>query len=170
MRSVVKASSCSCARFAGTRVALQSQRIGARTAIDQQQGQRRALCRAVFAVLATAIKLLRWKPSAVISTGGECAFATCMAAALTRKPLVLIEPNVFPGLVNRGLTPFARFVLTAFRVPERWIPRKKCDAKTRVSSYTSLCLRHLTLRSVVSQSISDLLEGCSRFASWPQCN
>ena len=61
-----------------------------------------------------------------------------MAAALTRKPLVLIEPNVFPGLVNRGLTPFARFVLTAFRVPERWISRKKCDAKTCANLFTPL--------------------------------
>ena len=80
------------------------------------------VCRAVYAVIATAIKLMHWKPSAVVGTGGECAWPTCMAAAITRTPLVLIEPNVYPGLINRYLAPFARYIVTAFESPSSGCP------------------------------------------------
>jgi UDP-N-acetylglucosamine--N-acetylmuramyl-(pentapeptide) pyrophosphoryl-undecaprenol N-acetylglucosamine transferase len=84
------------------------------------------LCRAFFAVLATVFKLLRLRPDVVIGSGGQVAYPTCMAAALLRKPLVLLEPNVFPGLVNSMLNPFACLVLTAFKTPARWVPPRKC--------------------------------------------
>jgi len=52
----------------------------------------------------------------VISVGGFAAMAAAMAAVLTRRPLVLVEPNAIPGRVNRLTARFARRVFVGFDV------------------------------------------------------
>jgi UDP-N-acetylglucosamine--N-acetylmuramyl-(pentapeptide) pyrophosphoryl-undecaprenol N-acetylglucosamine transferase len=83
------------------------------------------VCRLFLVLLVALWKVMRYNPSVVIGTGGAAAFPTCLAAAFSRKPLVLLEPNVLPGAVNRTLVRFARLVFTAFKAPERWIPKEK---------------------------------------------
>lgn len=83
-------------------------------------------CRSFVDVVRALLKLLHLRPDVVISAGGQAAYPTCVAAAMLRKPLVLIEPHVFPGLINRMMMPFACIVLTAFKTPPRWVPPEKC--------------------------------------------
>ena len=59
------------------------------------------------------------RPDIVIATGGYVCFPVALAARIrrllgqTRAPVVLLEPNVAPGLTNRLLTPMVDEVWTA---------------------------------------------------------
>lgn len=77
-------------------------------------------------LLYAVVSMLFANPRVVIGLGGAAAFPTCVAAVLTGKPLLLVEPNVSPGAVNRFFVRFARFVFTAFKTPETWMPSRKC--------------------------------------------
>ncbi|MBW2363107.1 MAG: undecaprenyldiphospho-muramoylpentapeptide beta-N-acetylglucosaminyltransferase [Deltaproteobacteria bacterium] len=50
----------------------------------------------------------------VVSVGGYAAMPTAIAAVLTRRPLVLVEPNAIPGRVNRLTARFAKLVFVGF--------------------------------------------------------
>ncbi len=58
--------------------------------------------------------LTRCQADLVISVGGYAAMPAALAALLTRRPLVLIEPNAIPGRVNRLTARFARRVFVGF--------------------------------------------------------
>ena len=66
---------------------------------------------AVFALLAAIgvalVKVRTWRPSVVVSVGGYASFATSLAAVLWRRPLVLIEFDVTPGVAQRVLARFS---------------------------------------------------------------
>jgi UDP-N-acetylglucosamine--N-acetylmuramyl-(pentapeptide) pyrophosphoryl-undecaprenol N-acetylglucosamine transferase len=70
--------------------------------------------------------LLRQRPDIVIATGGYVSFPVAFAARiarlarLSRAPIVLLEPNVEPGLTNRILTPI---------VDEVWGPPLQPEAR-----------------------------------------
>ena len=51
---------------------------------------------------------------AVLSIGGYAAIPAALAAAVTRRRLVLFEPNAVPGLANRACAPFAHAVAVPF--------------------------------------------------------
>jgi UDP-N-acetylglucosamine--N-acetylmuramyl-(pentapeptide) pyrophosphoryl-undecaprenol N-acetylglucosamine transferase len=59
------------------------------------------------------------RPDLIVATGGYVAFPVALAARIrriigaTRAPLVLLEPNVEPGLTNRLLTPIVDEVWSA---------------------------------------------------------
>lgn len=63
------------------------------------------------------------KPDFVLTTGGFAAGSVGLAAWLTRTPLVIIEPNVYPGLTNRYLGKHARLVFTAYSQAEKYFPK-----------------------------------------------
>ena len=50
----------------------------------------------------------RFRPDAVIGTGGYASFPVGAAAVLSHVPLILHEQNVYPGLANRILGRFAK--------------------------------------------------------------
>lgn len=67
--------------------------------------------RATFSWIAT---FRRDRPDCVIGTGGYASAPACFAAAAARVPMVLIEPNVEPGIVVRVLSSRAGAVAVAF--------------------------------------------------------
>ena len=62
----------------------------------------------VAAVVRAAILVARWRPAVVVSVGGYASVATGLAAALWRRPLVLVELDAQPGATHRLLSRFAR--------------------------------------------------------------
>ncbi|MFA5551220.1 MAG: undecaprenyldiphospho-muramoylpentapeptide beta-N-acetylglucosaminyltransferase [Trueperaceae bacterium] len=54
----------------------------------------------------------RTRPALVVGFGGFASFPGCVAAVLTRTPLVLQEGNAFPSRVNRWFAPRARLVIS----------------------------------------------------------
>jgi UDP-N-acetylglucosamine--N-acetylmuramyl-(pentapeptide) pyrophosphoryl-undecaprenol N-acetylglucosamine transferase len=62
------------------------------------------------------------KPDFVLTTGGFAAGSIGLAAWLTHTPLIIIEPNVFPGMTNRYLGKRAKLVFTAYHQAEKYFP------------------------------------------------
>jgi UDP-N-acetylglucosamine--N-acetylmuramyl-(pentapeptide) pyrophosphoryl-undecaprenol N-acetylglucosamine transferase len=72
--------------------------------------------------LAQGIRLaVRWQPAVVVSVGGYAAFAASAGAVLAARPLVLVNFDASPGLVNRVLSSFAVAIATA--LPEEGVAR-----------------------------------------------
>jgi UDP-N-acetylglucosamine--N-acetylmuramyl-(pentapeptide) pyrophosphoryl-undecaprenol N-acetylglucosamine transferase len=63
--------------------------------------------------LATSL-VRRFHPSIIVSAGGYASASMGAAAILTRTPLVLMEQNTRPGLVNRTLSRFAKKICVGF--------------------------------------------------------
>jgi UDP-N-acetylglucosamine--N-acetylmuramyl-(pentapeptide) pyrophosphoryl-undecaprenol N-acetylglucosamine transferase len=58
----------------------------------------------------------------VVSIGGFASAPAVLAARRTRRPLVLMEPNSIPGIVNRIATRWADVVATTFASTARHLP------------------------------------------------
>jgi UDP-N-acetylglucosamine--N-acetylmuramyl-(pentapeptide) pyrophosphoryl-undecaprenol N-acetylglucosamine transferase len=93
-----------------------------------------------------------FKPDVVFSTGGYASASVSVAAALRGIPVILLEPNVRPGLAARFLAPFAKRVATGFEETQKsfskgkvvWtgIPvREEILAATREKSLAAFGLR-----------------------------
>jgi UDP-N-acetylglucosamine--N-acetylmuramyl-(pentapeptide) pyrophosphoryl-undecaprenol N-acetylglucosamine transferase len=65
--------------------------------------------------IALALSLVRrFRPDLVVSAGGYASASMGAAAIITRTPLVLMEQNTRPGLVNRMLSKFADKICVGF--------------------------------------------------------
>jgi len=62
------------------------------------------------------------RPQAVFSMGGYAAAPVMLAAGISRIPVILMEPNAIPGLVNRWLGRFAARALLSFDEAARYFP------------------------------------------------
>jgi UDP-N-acetylglucosamine--N-acetylmuramyl-(pentapeptide) pyrophosphoryl-undecaprenol N-acetylglucosamine transferase len=60
--------------------------------------------------------------SAVFSMGGYVAGPPVMAALLSRKPVVVMEPNALPGFTNRVISRFVSRALVSFPETARYFP------------------------------------------------
>ena len=90
-------------------------------------GKLRALA-ALPPALWRCLRLMRQlRPGAVFSLGGYVAAAPAAAAVLARAPLVIMEPNAMPGLVNRRLARFAVRALVSFEQAMRWFPPGRAE-------------------------------------------
>lgn len=74
----------------------------------------RALFLFASATLRWMASYRRYRPDCVVGTGGYASAPSCVAAALAGVPVVLIEPNVEPGIVVRLLSGRASAVAVAF--------------------------------------------------------
>ena len=85
--------------------------------------------RSIWFLLLSVIRSIgivrRLKPRLVLSTGGFAAGAAGIAAWLTRTPLVIIEPNAYPGLTNRWLGRHATLVFTAYPQARKYFPEDR---------------------------------------------
>ncbi len=91
-------------------------------------GAKRAMRGAVVASKATrdAIALVRrLRPDVVLGVGGYAAGPVCLAAAMMRKPLALLEPNSVMGFTNRALSPLAKRVYVAWEETARKVAARK---------------------------------------------
>ncbi len=66
-------------------------------------------------------------PAAVFSMGGYAAGPVVFAAILRRVPLVVMEPNVMPGMVNRFTARFVKRALLSFDEARRWFPAGRTE-------------------------------------------
>jgi UDP-N-acetylglucosamine--N-acetylmuramyl-(pentapeptide) pyrophosphoryl-undecaprenol N-acetylglucosamine transferase len=71
--------------------------------------------------IGTAMSLIRrFRPNLIVSAGGYASASMGVAAILTRTPLVLMEQNTRPGLVNRMLARFAKKICVGFKDSVRY--------------------------------------------------
>ena len=76
---------------------------------------------------AAASILEKTAPAAILSLGGYTAAAIVMTALGADVPIVVMEPNARPGLVNRLTGPFATWALVGFEETMRWFPEARCE-------------------------------------------
>ena len=67
------------------------------------------------------------KAVAVFSTGGYVAGPPVLAALLRRIPVVVMEPNVVPGLANRAIAPFVSRALVSFPRTASYFPAGRTE-------------------------------------------
>ena len=82
-----------------------------------------ASLRAAKALSAARALVKRLRPKAVLSIGGYAAGPISLAAAVSRVPISLLEPNSVMGLANRLLAPLVSRAYTAFEPVERHLRR-----------------------------------------------
>ncbi len=78
----------------------------------------------IHGTLKVLFKFLRRRPVGVLITGGFTSFPVGVGAVLLRIPLFIQEQNIFPGIVNRILAPFARTVFMPFEDAGKFIKSK----------------------------------------------
>jgi UDP-N-acetylglucosamine--N-acetylmuramyl-(pentapeptide) pyrophosphoryl-undecaprenol N-acetylglucosamine transferase len=69
----------------------------------------------------------RQRPAAVFSMGGYVAGPVMLAALRRRIPIVIMEPNAMPGVVNRRLGRFVARALLSFHEAERYFPAGRSE-------------------------------------------
>ncbi|MBU0686632.1 MAG: undecaprenyldiphospho-muramoylpentapeptide beta-N-acetylglucosaminyltransferase [Candidatus Margulisbacteria bacterium] len=80
---------------------------------------------ALFAVFQSLFIILKFKPQAVLITGGFVGLPVAMAAYLLRVPVILQEQNVVLGVTNKVCSFFAKTVLLAFDESKKYFKSKK---------------------------------------------
>ena len=78
-------------------------------------------------LLAAGSILKRTGAAAVLSLGGYAAAAIVLTALGGDIPVVVLEPNAKPGMVNRLAGPFAARALTGFEEAVRYFPAARCE-------------------------------------------
>lgn len=63
-------------------------------------------------LLQSIIKLILWRPDVIFAKGGYVCLPVGMAARLLRIPLVIHDSDAHPGLTNRILSRWAKFIAT----------------------------------------------------------
>ncbi len=96
------------------------QRVGLRRAL-------RTLWQLPASVWLARRKMAEWKPAALFSMGGYVAGPVMLAAAWQCLPVVLMEPNAYPGLTNRRLGRFASKALVSFEETAAHFPRGRSE-------------------------------------------
>lgn len=69
----------------------------------------------------------KWKPAACFSLGGYVAAPPVIASLLRGVPVVVMEPNAMPGLVNRWLGKFAKKALLSFDEAADYFPEEAVE-------------------------------------------
>lgn len=68
-----------------------------------------------------ALAVLRsFRPDVVVGVGGYASGPILLAAALTRRPTMVVEPNAMPGFTNRVLARFVRAAAVTFEESLAW--------------------------------------------------
>jgi UDP-N-acetylglucosamine--N-acetylmuramyl-(pentapeptide) pyrophosphoryl-undecaprenol N-acetylglucosamine transferase len=75
----------------------------------------------------TASQLFTPRPTAVFSMGGYVAGPPVLAALLRRIPVVVMEPNIVPGLTNRWIGRFVHRALLSFQETARYFPQGRTE-------------------------------------------
>ena len=65
--------------------------------------------------------IIKYKPSVIIGTGGYVSAPAMIAAILTGIPIILHDPDAYPGVVTRRIAPFAKHVNIAFKDAKKFV-------------------------------------------------
>ncbi|MFA6254722.1 MAG: undecaprenyldiphospho-muramoylpentapeptide beta-N-acetylglucosaminyltransferase [Patescibacteria group bacterium] len=69
--------------------------------------------------------ILKFKPQAVLSAGGFVSVPVAWAAWFLRRPLIIHQQDVRPGLANKLMAPFANMITVTFEKSLKDFPAKK---------------------------------------------
>ena len=99
-----------------------------------------AFADAAASVAVTVALFSRWRPAVVVSFGGYASFPCVVAAALSRVPVVVVNLDSVPGLVNRLASQIA--IASAEGVPRQSAPRPtRWRRRTSRSVFTGVPVR-----------------------------
>jgi len=84
-----------------------------------------SLMKIPFSIIASIGIIREKKPRLLISIGGYAAGPLSVVAWFFGVPVVLMEPNLIPGMTNRILNRFAKIVFTAFEETESHFDSRK---------------------------------------------
>lgn len=68
--------------------------------------------------------IMKYKPGVIIGTGGYVSAPALIAGVLMGVPIILHDPDAYPGIVTRKLAPFAKHVNIAFKDAKKYIKNK----------------------------------------------
>jgi UDP-N-acetylglucosamine--N-acetylmuramyl-(pentapeptide) pyrophosphoryl-undecaprenol N-acetylglucosamine transferase len=88
-------------------------------------GQLRALLKLPPGLMRSLDIIGRFRPDLVLGLGSYASAPLIAAAWLRRKPIVLCEQNIIPGITNRMLAPLARRIHISFEDTAAWFPARK---------------------------------------------
>jgi len=84
-----------------------------------------ALSKVPWGMVASMGILWRFQPDLVVGVGGYSAGPVVLGAWLLRKPIVLHEQNLLPGITNRMLAPLADRIYVSFQKTSEFFSAKK---------------------------------------------
>ncbi len=80
------------------------------------------------AVLSNAWRLIgSYRPAVVLSLGGYASGPLSAAAWMRGVPIVVLEPNAYPGMANRLIGPVVARALTGLKDTEKFFPRDRTE-------------------------------------------
>ncbi len=80
------------------------------------------------AVLSNAWRLIgSYRPAVVLSLGGYASGPLSAAAWMRGVPIVVLEPNAYPGMANRMIGPVVARALTGLKDTEKFFPRDRTE-------------------------------------------
>lgn len=77
----------------------------------------------IFSFAKALYYLIKQRPSAIISMGGSVSIPVCIAGALLRIPIQLIELNAVPGKTIKFLAPLAQSISVCFKETSSYFSR-----------------------------------------------
>ncbi|MBR6099296.1 undecaprenyldiphospho-muramoylpentapeptide beta-N-acetylglucosaminyltransferase [bacterium] len=78
----------------------------------------------LWAIIKSFGYIIKYKPDAIIGTGGYVSAPSIIAAKLLGKPYMMHDCDAQPGLVTRYLAPYAKAVSVAFESANKFIKNK----------------------------------------------
>ncbi len=78
----------------------------------------------IYSLIQGVILVLRYRPAIGIGTGSYISVPPLFAVRLFGKEIVLIEPNLLPGIATKFLAPFAKEVYLSFEDSKKYLKDK----------------------------------------------
>ena len=113
--------------------------------------------------LAQSVKILyKFKPNAVIGTGGFASGPTLFIASLLKIPIFIQEQNSYPGITNKILSKYADKIFVSYENMEKFFPKEKIlnygnPIRHRFGSHDKLKKEKFIKRNQINLSNNTLL-------------
>ena len=79
----------------------------------------------IFSLIQSLIIILRFKPDAVVGTGGFASGPIVFVASLLRVPSLIQEQNSYPGITNRILAGMVKKICVSYTGLDKYFPNSK---------------------------------------------
>lgn len=95
--------------------------------------------------------LLQFNAELLFCTGGYSSLPVALAMRILHKPIVLLEPDAFPGRVNRWLARFAQRVCLNFEEAAAHFPRHSKTIRTGLPVRSEVCRQEVSIEQARTQ-------------------